>query len=110
MTANEYQKAALRTATEKCKDLANAGLGIAGEAGEVSDIIKKHLFQGHTLNRDHILEELGDVAWYLALCSDLIGCDLETVFQTNINKLWGRYPNGFESSRSINREKKHASL
>lgn len=103
MTANDYQKAAMRTATRKCRNLANAGLGITGEAGEVSDMIKKALFQGHKLDKEHLAKELGDVAWYLALCATLIGYDLSDIFQMNIDKLWERYPEGFESEKSIHR-------
>ena len=79
-------------------------MGIAGEGGEASDILKKVLFQGHTLDREHIAKELGDVSWYVALAADAIGYDLETIFQMNINKLKARYPNGFETDRSVHRE------
>lgn len=70
MTANEYQKAALRTADMNYSEysmIMNGALGLCGEAGEVADIIKKATFQGHPLDAEHIAEELGDVAWYLAI-------------------------------------------
>jgi NTP pyrophosphatase (non-canonical NTP hydrolase) len=79
-------------------------MGLNGEAGECIDLIKKHLFQGHTLNEEHIAKELGDIAWYLAISADAIGYDLETIFQMNINKLKDRYPDGFDSELSINRK------
>lgn len=47
MTGNEYQRLAMRTATSKCRDMADAALGLTGEAGEVADEIKKFLFHGH---------------------------------------------------------------
>ena len=71
MTSNEYQAAALRTAqTDKLTAselLLNSALGLCGESGEVSDLVKKHRFQGHNLDLEHIAKELGDIAWYLAV-------------------------------------------
>lgn len=107
MTINEYQVAALRTtnpALTKMEQLQNGVMGLNGEAGECIDLIKKHLFQCHTLNREHIAKELGDIAWYLAISADAIGYDLETIFQMNIDKLKARYPDGFDSELSINRK------
>lgn len=79
-------------------------MGLNGEAGEALDILKKILFQGHGIDRNHIALELGDIAWYLALSADAIGYDLETIMSMNIEKLKARYPNGFETERSVNRE------
>lgn len=131
MTVNEYQKAALRTEAPKSlykapgavlKVFATMGIvsnpeedlslirlleglmGLSGEAGEAIDLMKKTLFQGHKVDREHMAKELGDIAWYLALAADAIGYDLETVFQMNIEKLKTRYPNGFEVERSLNRK------
>ncbi len=103
MTLNEYQKAAMRTANPECKNLANVGLGVAGEAGEVADLIKKHLHHGHDLDKERLAKELGDVAWYIALCCEVIGYDLDTVLHMNIEKLKDRYPEGFDYEHSRNR-------
>ena len=102
LTVNEYQKEAMRTATEKDK-LINGVMGLCGEAGECIDIVKKATFQGHELNKEHLAEELGDVAWYLAVAADAIGYDLLTILQMNVAKLNERYPEGFDSERSVNR-------
>lgn len=108
MTGNEFQKAALRTAnTDRLTNsglLENGVLGLCGESGEVADIFKKTMFQQHPLDREHIAEELGDVAWYLAISAKAIGYDLDIIFQMNVDKLWKRYPNGFEADRSIHRK------
>ena len=107
MTINEYQKEALKTESGMNHDyprILNGLMGLNGEAGEAIDILKKHLFQGHDLDRDHIAKELGDVAWYLAISADAIGYDLETVLQMNIDKLKSRYPDGFESCKSVHRK------
>lgn len=51
----------------------------------------------------HLLKELGDVAWYLAVTTWTLGYDLETVLQMNVDKLRERYPNGFSEERSTHR-------
>lgn len=108
MTINDYQKAALRTANllkfSKEGMLTNGVLGLSGESGECADIVKKHLFQGHELDIEKLANELGDVAWYLAVTAKAIGLDLETVLQMNVDKLRKRYPDGFSEERSIHRE------
>ena len=79
-------------------------MGLNGEAGEAMDILKKTLFQGHKLDRRHVALELGDICWYLALAADAIGYDLEDIMMMNVDKLRTRYPDGFESDRSVNRK------
>ena len=105
MTINEYQLAALRTATysDTYPRALNGLMGLSGESGECLDLMKKHLFQGHQLDVEHLAKELGDVAWYLAVSAYAIGYDLETIFQMNIDKLKARYPKGFDRSLSMNR-------
>lgn len=107
MTGNEYQRLAMRTATSKCHDMANAALGLTGEAGEVADEIKKFLFHGHPLNPEKVVKELGDVLWYVALMADLLNVSLDFVMEHNIEKLKRRYPDGFDPVRSVNREDVH---
>lgn len=83
--------------------LSNMGLGIAGEGSEICDILKKHLYQGHELDRDHIAEEVGDVLFYIANLCNILNLNLEEVLDNNYKKLEKRYPKGFEEERSINR-------
>lgn len=108
MTINEYQKEALRTAqTDKLNPeerLLNGVMGLNGEAGEAIDIVKKHIFQGHDLDVEHVAKELGDIAWYLATSADAIGYDLETILQMNVAKLRVRYPEGFDPEKSQHRK------
>lgn len=108
MTINEYQEETLRTESGMSKEyprLLNGLMGLNGEAGECIDILKKHLFQGHELDKQHVAKELGDVAWYLAVSASAIGYDLETILQMNVDKLKARYPKGFDSELSIHRAK-----
>ena len=103
MNGYQYQQMAMRTATEESKTLECVGLGIAGEAGEVADLIKKTLYQGHELDREHLIKELGDVLWYVALGCETLHVEMDVVMQDNINKLKERYPEGFQTDLSLHR-------
>lgn len=121
MSINEYQKIALmyegiyqnshvvlKTFPDKqigvIFRLTNGLMGLNGESGECIELLKKYLFQGHSLDREHLAKELGDVAWYLALSANAIGYNLEDILQMNVKKLRDRYPEGFDVNRSMNRE------
>jgi len=106
MTINEYQKLAMTTlnpALSKTDVLLNGVMGLCGEAGEAIDIVKKHLHQGHELDKDKLTKELGDIAWYLAETATALDVSLEDVLAGNIEKLRSRYPEGFSTERSVNR-------
>lgn len=125
MTANDYQRAAMRTAWTKTKEdlppkvmallesgamtkaellLLNGVLGLGGESGEALDLVKKNIFQGHDLTPERVAEELCDVAWYLAVASHALGYKLSDIFQMNVDKRKERYPDGFSKERSIGRK------
>ena len=107
MEANEYQELAMRTLNPELSErdvLINAVMGLCGESGEVIDLVKKHLAQGHELDRDKMVAELGDVAWYLAECAHVLGVGLDDVLEGNIEKLRRRFPEGFSSERSVARD------
>ena len=107
LTANDYQRMAMRTAGEYATPMdmmRNAVYGLNGETGEVIDILKKHEFQGHVLDKQKLADELGDVLWYCALMAEAIGTTLQDVMQGNIAKLVERYPEGFDKARSVNRK------
>lgn len=96
----DYQKLAMRTCKkfDRREDaIANVGLGLTGECGEVADVIKKHLCGGKELDKQHLQEELGDILWYIAEACEVFNIDMLEVAQSNINKLMNRYPNGFDS-------------
>lgn len=107
MTINEYQIEALRTVPnpdgERIEMLENGLIGLCGESGEAIDIFKKYKFHGHELDTNHLKHEIGDVAWYLAVSAAALGVELEEILQMNVNKLRGRYPDGFDSERSMYR-------
>lgn len=102
---NEYQQLALRTKPELSdKDLMlNAALGATGEAGELADAIKKHIYHNHPLAPENVAKELGDMMWYISLMAEVFGYTLQEVAEMNIEKLRKRYPEGFSSVDSIKR-------
>lgn len=125
ITANDYQRAALRTAWTKTNEmlpqkvdalldrramsenellLLNGALGLSGESGEVADLVKKWIFHGHYLDVEKVAEEISDVSWYIAIAAHAIGYTLDDIFRMNIDKLKRRYPDGFDKNRSIHRE------
>ena len=107
MTINEYQQLAMTTLNKDLdnKDvLINGVMGLCGESGEAIDLVKKWLAQGHELDKDKLIKEIGDVAWYIAEIATALGVTLEEVLEKNIEKLKKRYPDGFSYADSLNRE------
>ena len=108
MTINEYQELAMRTLNPELdrKDvLINSVMGLCGESGEAIDIVKKWMAHGHELDKEHLAKELGDIAWYLAEAATALEIPLEEVLQMNIDKLKRRYPEGFDTQKSLVRLK-----
>lgn len=113
MNAREYQEQAARTLIsndeaprlngEATRLVWNA-LGLAGEAGEFANMIKKLCFHGHTVDADALADELGDCLWYIAALCSGIGVPLDVVMERNLAKLRRRYPEGWDPVRSQQRE------
>ena len=109
MKINEYQKLAMTTVNpnlSKRDMLINSVMGLCGESGEAIDIVKKWFAQGHALDKEHLKKELGDIAWYLAEAATALDLKLEDILEANIDKLKRRYPEGFETEKSVNRGEK----
>ncbi len=84
-------------------DLIHAAFGIAGEAGEIVDAAKKHVFYGKPLDYENMREEIGDVMWYVALMCRTLNVSLEELFQENIDKLTKRYPEKYTDELAVKR-------
>lgn len=97
MNFTDYQRAAMRTARGGANAVYIRAMGLGGEAGEVLDLLKKHLGHGAPLDRVALTAELGDVLWYLATLAVCFDIDLDTVAVANIEKLRVRYPEGVET-------------
>lgn len=71
--------------------LTHAAMGLAGEAGEVVDVIKKHVFTGKKLDREELIKELGDVEFYLEALRQQVSISREEVLLANWEKLSKRH-------------------
>ena len=82
-----------------------AAIGMCGEAGEVSELVKKYAYHGHGIDTEHLARELGDVLWYVSYMANLFGYPLDKIMAMNQEKLAKRYPDGkFDAERSRNRK------
>ena len=82
-----------------------AAIGMCGEAGEVSELIKKYAYHEHEIDTEHLARELGDVLWYVTYMAHLFGYSLGEIMEMNQDKLAKRYPDGkFDAERSKNRK------
>lgn len=106
MTPNEYQEAASRTCLPDYENfrkpmlpnyqhVLHAHMGISSEAGEVGDCVKKHFIYNQPLDIVNLLEECGDLLWYISLMVSACGSTMEQVMKANIEKLKVRYPERF---------------
>ena len=94
MSLNEYQNAAAKTAVYKtAHQILYPALGLAGEAGEVANKVKKML-RDNDFDRDAIVAEIGDVLWYIAALSRDLNVNLQDIALANIEKLYGRKERG----------------
>jgi NTP pyrophosphatase (non-canonical NTP hydrolase) len=103
MTFDEYVALAASTDSNAGDALVVAALGLAGEAGEFADRVKKIVAQGHALDRDALVDEAGDILWYLAKAARALDVSLEEIALRNGDKLAARYPQGFAVARSLSR-------
>lgn len=87
-------------------ELIHYSMGIASEAGELLDAVKKHTMYNKELDRDNVIEELGDLEFYMQAMRLVLGVTREQVIQANVLKLSKRYVNGFSNRAAIDRADK----
>lgn len=108
MNLDQYSLLAIRTLNDlesSEANLAHMALGITGEAGEVADIIKKHYAYGKSLDTLHLVEEIGDIMFYLNGLLAELDVEWSEVLGVNIKKLEVRYPDlKFNADHAINRD------
>jgi NTP pyrophosphatase (non-canonical NTP hydrolase) len=109
MDFNEYQELSKRTMPKQYNRdaIANYAMGLSGEAGETTDLIKKELFHGHDRDAEKVKKEIGDVLHYASGLATMYGFSLEDAAITNIEKLRKRYPAGFNTQDSLKRVDVH---
>lgn len=112
MDAKQYQLEAARTLIDKPDFEITSQeimilwctIGLSGESGEISELVKKGILHQHGLSAEKLFKEIGDCLWYIAALCNLFDFDMGKVMQSNIDKLKVRYPNGFNSQDSISRK------
>jgi NTP pyrophosphatase (non-canonical NTP hydrolase) len=90
----QFDAAAFSGRVHGSHDLVHAAMGISGEAGELVDAVKKHVAYGQELDTVNVIEELGDLMWYITLAADAVGSSLRNVMLRNVSKLNKRYRSG----------------
>lgn len=106
MNMNEYQALAARTINKNLSsyEKENHALhGMVSEIGEIHGLYQK-IYQGHMLDMSHVKKELGDLLWFISEHCTANGWALEDVAQENIDKLKVRYPEGFDTEKSLHRK------
>lgn len=114
ITDEEYRDAVLRTESNDLEKigprliqnarLLHASLGAVTEAGELADALKKHVYYGKPLDRVNLVEEIGDLFWYMEVMLDELGVPSSEVRVRNVAKLRARYGDKFSSERAIHRD------
>ena len=116
MQTSEYIKNAIKTESRdfdaigkrlqsvQNQRLLHAGIGLATEAGEFLDALKKHVFYGKDLDTVNLREEMGDIFWYCAIIADELDVDFSEVMERNIAKLKARYGEKFSEDRANQRD------
>ena len=100
MELNDYQQLAMKTAIfPKNESFSYTALGLAGEAGEIANKVKKFIRDGYdkeelVMKQDEVADELGDVLWYVAAVAEVMGTNLESVAKNNLWKLAERQRKG----------------
>lgn len=93
-------------------NILHMAVGISGEAGELLDVVKKSWVYNKPLDIDNVLEELGDLVFYIQGMINVIEdyedfpLNLDTVILLNMVKLYERYPNGYTDADAIERKDK----
>ena len=107
MNTSDYEalvksQAMLRSgfATEE-EELAYWSLCLNGEAGEVANDAKKVWKHGQLFDPEKVVDELGDVLWYLTIIALRTGASLEDIMNYNARKLSTRYPEGFKQGQNV---------
>ena len=102
--STDFKSMDQRLGVDGTKRLLHAGIGMATEAGEFLDALKKHIFYGKELDRVNLKEEMGDLFWYLAIACDELDVEFEPLMDRNIAKLKARYGEKFSESKAEKRD------
>lgn len=84
--------------------LNHAVVGLAGEVGELAQLLERWVYYGHALSIPDVEEEVGDCLWYLALLCNAVGIPMERAMEGNLGKLRARYPHKFTEEAAASRD------
>jgi NTP pyrophosphatase (non-canonical NTP hydrolase) len=125
---NVYQAAAARTEADPCRSASrmesmlpvdpncpdslhlmpvrvnHAVVGLAGEVGELAQLLERWVYYGQSLAIPDVEEEVGDCLWYLALLCNAVGISMERAMEGNLAKLKARFPHKFTEEAAANRD------
>lgn len=94
MDLNTYQERAMKTRIPSAEGWAYSGLGLAGEAGEVANKLKKILRGDAGVGAADVAKELGGVLWYLSAVATDFGLSLGDIATSNLDQLESRQARG----------------
>ena len=106
MTFDDYQMLARRTQNKELsvrQRTEHSLFGMASEVGEIHALFQKE-YQGHDVDAEALMDECGDLLWFLAELCDVYGWSMADVAMRNVDKLRNRYPKGFDPERSVRRD------
>lgn len=121
MNLGTYEQLAMRTAKDfgsQRENINHAGLGCVSDAGEFASLVKRHVVYGAALDsvlvidgvaktlQEHMVEELGDTLWFIALAARSLGVSLDEIARQNIDKLRIRYPWKYSDEDALARKDK----
>ena len=93
----------MKTITPIQADLIHCVMGLSGEAGELLDAVKKHCIYGKPLDMDNVIEEMGDIEFFLERIRYLLGLNRMSILSVNYEKLMKRYPEGYSDKHAQER-------
>lgn len=102
--AKSLDKCSLRVYDPKMLRLLHAAMGFTTESGEFMDALKRAIYYGKPVDATNLVEELGDIFWYLAIAADTLGISFAEIQRRNIAKLRVRYPEKFTELDAIQRD------
>lgn len=100
----DFEAIKARLSNEKTLRILHAIIGLSTEVGELEDALKKHIFYGKELDEVNLMEECGDLFWYLAILHNVFGKGFEYNMKKNIAKLKARYGDKFNEEGALNRK------
>lgn len=99
-----YEKLVEALKDSQKQRILHALLGIGDESGELQGAIKKHLIYGKEFDPVNIIEEAGDLLWYLVILLDAVDSSIGHAIEVNNKKLAARYAKGFTAKEALNRD------